>query len=170
MANTKNKRRQPGSIRPNGAGFQVRVYAGRDPLTKKDIYLHEQAETEVEAEKVRTKLLYQVDEKRHPKTQVTMSFLLDRWLGVAELDETSYERAGRGHHPQPPQAHIRRPQGRQADRRDAGAVLRPASGSARNSAKAGATAGQTPRRSRRTSASRSPRTQSSRFTSSCGPL
>lgn len=93
MANTKSKRRQRGSIRPNGAGFQVRVYAGRDPLTKKDIYLHEQAETETEAEKARTRLLHQVDEKRHPKTQVTMSFLLDRWLGVAELDETSYERA-----------------------------------------------------------------------------
>ncbi|GHI02343.1 hypothetical protein AQI88_13435 [Streptomyces cellostaticus] len=93
MANTKSKRRQRGSIRPNGAGFQVRVYAGRDPLTKKDIYLHEQAETEVEAEKARTKLPHQVDENRHPKTQVTMSFLLDRWLGVAELDETSYERA-----------------------------------------------------------------------------
>ncbi|MBT1095092.1 tyrosine-type recombinase/integrase [Streptomyces sp. Tu102] len=92
MANTKSKRRQRGRIRPNGAGFQVRVYAGRDPLTKKDIYLHEQAETEVEAEKVRTKLLDQVDENRHPKTQVTMSFLLDRWLGVAGLDETSYER------------------------------------------------------------------------------
>ncbi|MFI6562758.1 hypothetical protein [Streptomyces sp. NPDC050534] len=83
---------QRGSIRPNGAGFQVRVYAGRDPLTKKDIYLHEQADTEAEAEKARTKLLHQVDENRHPKTQVTMSFLLDRWLGVAELDETSYER------------------------------------------------------------------------------
>ena len=65
----------------------------QNPLTKKDIYLHEQADTEVEAEKARTKLLHQVDEKRHPKTQVTMSFLLDRWLGVAELDETSYERA-----------------------------------------------------------------------------
>jgi hypothetical protein len=93
MANTKSQRRQRGSIRPHGAGFQVRVYAGRDPLTKKDLYLHEQAETETEAEKVRTRLLHQVDEKRHPKTQAAMSFLLDRWLGVAELDETSYERA-----------------------------------------------------------------------------
>ncbi|MEU3956091.1 hypothetical protein AB0F45_27830 [Streptomyces achromogenes] len=69
MANTKGKRRQRSSIRPNGAGFQVRVYAGRDPLTKKDLYLHEQAETEPEAEEVRTRLLHQVDEKRHPKTQ-----------------------------------------------------------------------------------------------------
>lgn len=45
-----------------------------------------------EAEKARTRLLHQVDEKRHPRTQVTMSFLLDRRLGVAEPDETSYER------------------------------------------------------------------------------
>jgi hypothetical protein len=83
---------QRGSTRPNGSGFQVRVYAGRDPLTKKDLYLHEQAETEAEAEKVRTKLLHQIDEQRHPKREVTSAFLLDRWLGVAELDETSYER------------------------------------------------------------------------------
>ncbi|MEV6393587.1 hypothetical protein AB0M39_02205 [Streptomyces sp. NPDC051907] len=69
MATTTSKRRQRGSIRPNGAGFQVRVYAGRDPLTKKDLYLHEQAETEPEAEKTRTRLLQQVDDKRHPKRQ-----------------------------------------------------------------------------------------------------
>ncbi|MFD5423979.1 hypothetical protein [Streptomyces sp. NPDC127084] len=59
------------SIRPSGAGFQVWVYAGRDPLTKKGIYLHRQGEMEPEAEKVRTRLLHQVDEKRHPKQQVT---------------------------------------------------------------------------------------------------
>lgn len=38
MATTRAKRRQRGSIRPDGAGFQVRVCAGRDPLTKKGIY------------------------------------------------------------------------------------------------------------------------------------
>ncbi|GAA3817627.1 hypothetical protein GCM10022206_65100 [Streptomyces chiangmaiensis] len=70
----------------------MRVYAGRDPLTKKDLYLHEQATTPEEAEKVRTRLLHEVDEQRHPKSQVALSFLLDRWLGIAELDETSYER------------------------------------------------------------------------------
>ncbi|NUK70791.1 hypothetical protein HRW23_14080 [Streptomyces lunaelactis] len=54
---------------------------------------YEQAPTLAEAEKARTKPLDQVDEQRHPKRAVTMSFLLDRWLGVAELDEMSYERA-----------------------------------------------------------------------------
>ncbi|MER5938637.1 tyrosine-type recombinase/integrase [Streptomyces sp. NPDC001928] len=158
MANTKSRRRQRGSIRPNGSGFQVRVYAGRDSLTKKDIYLHEQADTDVEAEKARTKLLHQVDENRHPQTQVTMSFLLDRWLGVAELDRTSYDRA---------EGIIRN-------------YLKPTFGDLKagkltaemlelfyarlrqcqDSAKAGATARPTPRRCRSTSASRSPRTPS----------
>ncbi|WP_262062608.1 GntR family transcriptional regulator [Streptomyces sp. STR69] len=93
MANTRSRRRQRGSIRPHGDGFQVRVYAGRDPLTKKDLYLHGQAGDPEAAEKLRTKLLHEVDEQRHPKSQVALSFLLDRWLGVAELDESSYERA-----------------------------------------------------------------------------
>ncbi|MGP3983784.1 hypothetical protein [Streptomyces sp. KR80] len=69
------------------------MYVGRDPLTKKKIYVYEQAATLAEAEKARTKLLHHVDAQHHPKTQVTMAFLLDRWLGVAGLDETSYERA-----------------------------------------------------------------------------
>ncbi|MFF4230939.1 hypothetical protein [Streptomyces sp. NPDC001820] len=95
MANTTSKRRQRSSIRSHGDGFQVRVYAGLNPLTKEEIRLTEQAETWPKAEKIRTRLLNQVDEHRHPKTQAAMVFLLDRWLGVAELDETSYERAER---------------------------------------------------------------------------
>ncbi|MER7662646.1 hypothetical protein [Streptomyces sp. NPDC096193] len=94
MTNTKVEAPQRGRIRRNGSGYQASVYVGRDPLTKKKIYLYEQADTLPEAEKARTKLLHQVDEQRHPKRAVTMSFLLDRWLGIAELDEdTSYERA-----------------------------------------------------------------------------
>ncbi|GAA3803965.1 hypothetical protein GCM10022403_042400 [Streptomyces coacervatus] len=48
MAKTKSKRRQRGSIRPTGR-LPERVRAGRDPLAKKDIYLYEQADAEVEA-------------------------------------------------------------------------------------------------------------------------
>lgn len=32
-----------------------------------------------------------VDEQRHPKREVTPTFLLNRWFGVAELDRTSYQ-------------------------------------------------------------------------------
>ncbi|MGW1711633.1 hypothetical protein ACWCP8_41105 [Streptomyces sp. NPDC002206] len=62
MANTTTERRHRGGIRPHGDGFRVRVYAGRDPLTKKDIRLTEQAGTAAGAEKIRTRLLHQVDE------------------------------------------------------------------------------------------------------------
>ncbi|MGW6961751.1 tyrosine-type recombinase/integrase [Streptomyces chartreusis] len=93
MANTKPKPVQRGRIRRNGSGYQASVYVGRDPLTRKKIYVYEQASSLPEAEKARTKLLHQVDEQRHPKREVTVAFLLDRWLGVAEFDETSYERA-----------------------------------------------------------------------------
>ena len=76
----------------NHGEHQEQATSARQHPTRRGRLPHEQADTEVEAEKARTKLLHQVDENRHPKSQVTMSFLLDRWLGVAELDETSYER------------------------------------------------------------------------------
>ncbi|MFF4697952.1 hypothetical protein [Streptomyces chattanoogensis] len=169
MANTASKRRQRGSIRPHGDGFQVRVYADHDPLTKKEIRLTEQAETWPEAEKIRTRLLNQVDEQRHPKTQVTMSFLLDRWLGVAQLDvDTSYERAEGliRNYLKPTFGDLKAGKN---SRPRCWSCSTPASGSAGSSAKAGAMGRPTPGRSRSTSACRSLRTLSARFTSSCGP-
>jgi integrase len=54
---------------PSGA-LRVRVYAGRDPLTKRDHYLVEIVppgpEAAAEAEKVPTRFLHQVDEQRSP--------------------------------------------------------------------------------------------------------
>ncbi|MGW3242793.1 hypothetical protein [Streptomyces sp. NPDC001070] len=62
MANSTTERSHRGGIRPHGDGFRVRVHAGRDRLTKKDIRLTEQADTAAEAGKIRTRLLHQVDE------------------------------------------------------------------------------------------------------------
>ncbi|MBD3003098.1 hypothetical protein [Streptomyces sp. 5-10] len=92
MANTQSTRRPRGSIRPNGAGFQIRVYAGTDPLTKKPLYLHEQAATLPEAEKARTRLLAKVDEQRHPKGKITVTKLLDLWMDVARIEESTRDR------------------------------------------------------------------------------
>ncbi|MGW1888322.1 hypothetical protein [Streptomyces sp. NPDC001970] len=79
---------------PTGTASRSGSTPVETPLTRKDIRLVEQAKTAAEAEKIRTRLLHQVDEERHPRTQVTMSFLLDRRLGVAEFDvDTWYERA-----------------------------------------------------------------------------
>jgi len=42
-----------------------------------------------EAAKVRTKLLSQIDERRNPRSRVTVNDLIDRWLDVAKLEPTT---------------------------------------------------------------------------------
>ncbi|MFD2079112.1 Phage integrase family protein [Actinopolymorpha cephalotaxi] len=58
------KRRQRGFIRRRGNSYQVLVYAGTDPLTGKDSYLTESTKDAREAERIRTRLLAQVDQQR----------------------------------------------------------------------------------------------------------
>jgi integrase len=61
----------------------VSVYAGIDPVLKKRHYLVEKVPAGPsavrDAERVRTRLLNQVDERRNPRTKATMNQLLDRW-------------------------------------------------------------------------------------------
>jgi integrase/DNA-binding transcriptional regulator YhcF (GntR family) len=61
------------------------VYAGVDPLTKKrhnliEIIPPDTPDRQKAAEKARTRLLNQVDEQRHPRTNATVNQLLDRYL------------------------------------------------------------------------------------------
>jgi len=69
------------------------VYAGVDPVSKKKHHLVETVPAgptaAKDAEKVRTRLLNQVDERRNPRTKATLNQLLDRWLEVAELEPTT---------------------------------------------------------------------------------
>ena len=44
-----------------------------------------------QAEKVRTRLLHQVDKKRNPRTRATVGQLLDRWLQVLDVDPLTRE-------------------------------------------------------------------------------
>jgi integrase len=67
-----------------------------DPVTRKRHYLSETVppaasdqETLREAERVRTRLVNQVDERRNPRTRATISELLDRWLSVIKLERTT---------------------------------------------------------------------------------
>jgi integrase len=77
---------------PSGA-YRVRIYAGTDPLTGKRHDLIEVVppgpKAAVEAEKVRTRLLSQLDERRNPRTKATVNQLLDRYLEVVDLDEST---------------------------------------------------------------------------------
>jgi integrase len=77
---------------PSGA-YRVRVYAGTDPVTGKRHDLVEVVppgpKAAAEAEKVRTRLLSQLDERRNPHTKATVNQLLDRYLEVVDLDEST---------------------------------------------------------------------------------
>jgi integrase len=88
------KRHRPrGHIRelPSGS-FQVIVYAGTDPLTKKPRYIRETLKTYGAAEVALTRVQGQVDQNRHPKTDITLGQAISRWLDVATLEDTTRDR------------------------------------------------------------------------------
>ncbi|MGF1652915.1 MAG: tyrosine-type recombinase/integrase, partial [Actinomycetales bacterium] len=75
---------------PSGA-YRVRVYAGTDPVSGKRHDLIEVVppgrRAAAGAEKARTRLLNQVDEKRNPRTRATVNQLMDRYLDVLDVGE-----------------------------------------------------------------------------------
>ena len=77
---------------PSGS-IRVKVYAGVDPVTKKRTYLDEVVpagpRAAREAEKARTRLLAQVDERRNPRTRATVGQLLDKYLTVIDIEPTT---------------------------------------------------------------------------------
>jgi integrase len=82
----------------------VVVYAGIDPISKRRHYLTEVVPAGPrcarEAEKVRTRLLGQVDERRNPRTKATIRQLMERYLEVLTIEDTTrvnYERLVRLH-------------------------------------------------------------------------
>jgi integrase len=88
----RQRRRGEVEALPSGS-FRVRVYAGIDPLTGKRHYLREVVpagpKAAREAEKVRTRLLAELDDRRNPRTNATVSQLLERHLGVLEIEDTT---------------------------------------------------------------------------------
>jgi len=83
--------RQRGSIDrlPSGS-YRVRVYAGTDPLTGKAHYLTKTVPKGPDAlklaKKERTRLLAEVDQKRHPRTKAMVNQLMDRYLELLDVD------------------------------------------------------------------------------------
>ncbi|QRP45785.1 site-specific integrase [Amycolatopsis sp. FDAARGOS 1241] len=93
--------RQRGSIRRHRDNFQVRVSAGKDPVTGERIVLTDSVAIErpgnerseraawKEAEKVRTRLQGEADSLKVARTKSTFGALLDQWLPQAEIDPTT---------------------------------------------------------------------------------
>lgn len=99
------RRRRRGEIAtlPSGS-LRVKVYAGVDPLSGKRHYLTATIPAgptaAADAEKARTRLQSQVDERRNPRTKATVDQLMDRYLSLLDVDvttRTSYEGYIRNH-------------------------------------------------------------------------
>lgn len=96
-ATTKARSRTRGEVEelPSG-GLRVRVYAGIDPVSGKRHFLTETVpagpRAAAAAEKVRTRLLSKVDERRAPKTNATVNQLIDRYLERLDVEPTTYDR------------------------------------------------------------------------------
>lgn len=77
---------------PSGS-LRVKVYAGVDPVSKKRLYLDETVpagpKAAREAEKARTRLLAQLDERRNPRTRATVNQMFDRYLTVLDVEPTT---------------------------------------------------------------------------------
>jgi integrase len=88
------RRRQRGTIEtlPSGS-LRVKVYSGYDPLTGRRNYLTEVIpagpRAVTEAEKVRTRLQHEVDDRRNPTTRATVNQLLDRYLETLDVEPTT---------------------------------------------------------------------------------
>jgi integrase len=79
-----------GYIRQRGNGsYQVIVYAGQDPLAGKDRRLTGTAQTRKEVERLRTRLLSEVDEGRVSGNNATVAQVLQRWLETVDREFTT---------------------------------------------------------------------------------
>lgn len=102
---TTSSRRDRGQIEtlPSGS-LRVKVYAGLDPVSTKRLYLDETIpagpRVAKEAEKARTRLQAEVDQRRNPRTRATVGQMLDQYLTVLDVEPTtrvSYEGYIRNH-------------------------------------------------------------------------
>ncbi len=85
----KGRTRDLEGIRRRGDRYQVRVFAGWDPVTGKRVDLTGSAENERAAIRLRDKLRAEVANATSARTNATLSHLLDEWLRTHDAAETT---------------------------------------------------------------------------------
>jgi integrase len=70
---------------PSGT-FRVHVYAGTDPITRRQVYFRETAKTLTQAQIALGKLLGQAQAGRQPESSATVAQLLDQYAQIAEWE------------------------------------------------------------------------------------
>jgi hypothetical protein len=75
-------------IRQRGGTYQVRISAGYDPVTGRQLMLSGSADTDA-AVLVRDRLRAQVRDNTAARTNVTLGYLLDEWLSGHQVEDTT---------------------------------------------------------------------------------
>jgi integrase len=85
------RRKQPPKdltgIRQRGGTYQIRISAGYDPVTGRQLMLSDSADTEDAAIMIRDRLRQQVRDDTAARTNVTFSYLLDTWLSEHQVED-----------------------------------------------------------------------------------
>ena len=89
MARRKQPPKDLTGIRQRGGTYQVRISAGYDPVTGRQLMLSDSADTEDAAVLVRDQLRAQVRDNTAARTNVTLGYLLDEWLSGHQVEETT---------------------------------------------------------------------------------
>ncbi|HVD14628.1 MAG TPA: hypothetical protein VNK73_09275, partial [Actinomycetota bacterium] len=74
----------------NPASWEVRVYAGLDPITKRKRYVSRTVKGKRNAEDLRNRLLVDVADGHHTGAAMTLAELCQRWLAHASPDLAPY--------------------------------------------------------------------------------
>lgn len=81
-----------GSVETRSTGFRARVYAGKDPITGKQVYLRGEARrNRRDAEADAERLVSQVDADQRPDQHATVGVLLDRWMEIVDHELSTAE-------------------------------------------------------------------------------
>jgi integrase len=94
MGRVSAARRPKGNIRERGNSLQVRYFAGRDPVTGKDVYLtasipgHDDAAYRKAEDKL-AEFRTQVNKQRSAESSVSLSYALDEWMRTSEIEDST---------------------------------------------------------------------------------
>lgn len=85
------KKRPRGSVRKRGNSYNIRVYAGVDPVTGDPSYVTESTTDEAQVEVIQTRLQAEVDRQRHARTNATLGYVIETWLDQHDGEETTLD-------------------------------------------------------------------------------
>ena len=89
MARKKQPPKDLTGIRQRGGTYQVRVFAGYDPVTGRQLMLSGSADTEEAAIVIRDQLRQQMRDNTAARTNVTLGYLVDEWLSGHQVEGTT---------------------------------------------------------------------------------